>query len=530
MKHSSIVSAFLLVIALATSSCDSFLDIQTDNRTLLNSEKKVTQLLVSAYPKSSYSKLAELSSDNFIDNNAPHGSSLGYDLSSFSRLDDQYFAWEPATSSTQQDSPSYVWESCYGAIAAANHALVAIDQLEAADTTIDMSSQRGEALLCRAFNHFVLVNIFSQAYKDDAASALDLGIPYASAPETIVHGNYSRETVTAVYAKIEKDIEAGYRLIDDTKYKVPKYHFNKKAAAAFAARFYLYKRDYQKVVDYANDVLTTDPTTMMRDWTPAYINSAAIGYAYINTELPCNLLVLPTTSLFYRVFGKRYGHNGDPMRATTYGSGPTWNDRLPCYEGKLYITENQEYGVYFPKCMEMFEYTDKIAGIGYAHVVRSEFTAEETLLCRAEALIYLNRTAEAVADLQVWNKSRLVPKVLTDAIIKNYYVPANTIYYNKLNNDKMSPNFTVTPAQDPYIQCVLHFRRIETIFDGNRWFDLKRYGIEITHAIGRTQVLTLTYNDVRRAIQIPQEVVSAGLEANPSLSTGLSMSNVFKLQ
>ena len=498
-------------MVLLTTACNDFLSTSPDNRTQLNTPEKISQLLVSAYPGANYSNLAELSSDNFVDNN----SILPVVLSSFEKQDDDIYAWEPAVSSTEQDSPSYLWESCYSAIAAANHALTAIDELKAQGVTDDMSAQKGEALLCRAYSHFILVNIFSQAYKDETASASDMGIPYTTVPETVVQGTYTRETVTSVYSKIQQDLEAGIVLISDQNYKIPKYHFNKKAAAAFAARFYLYKRDYTKVVSYANDVLGNDPASMMRDWSKNYGSITEIGFDYINTELNCNLLLIPTASWFNRNFGSRYGHNGDAMNGSTYGTGPTWGSYLPCFSGKLYISGQQDYGVFFPKCDEMFEYTDKIARIGLGHVTRAEFTAEETLLCRAEALVYLNRIPEAVADLQVWNKSHMAPNTLTESVIRNFYTPSKTLFVKTLNAGKMSSGFVVTAQQEPLIHCVLHFRRIETMFDGYRWFDIKRYGIEINHAIGRTEVKTLLYNDVRRAIQLPQEVISAGELPNP---------------
>jgi hypothetical protein len=502
---------FCLLVIFATTSCDDFLSTLPDNRTQLDNADKISQLLVSAYSTANYSVLAELSSDNFIDNN----SILAATLTSFEQKDDQIFAWEAATSSTQEDSPSYVWGKCYAAIAAANHALQAIEKLQTEDPKLDMTAQKGEALICRAYGHFILVNIFSQAYKDESASALDIGIPYATEPETVVKGTYSRETVASVYQKIQKDIEAGYDLISDQKYKVPKYHFNRKAAAAFAARFFLYKRDYQKVLLYANSVLDADPSALMRDWTGYFGSPSEIGYDYINTALPCNLLILPTNSTFNRIFGTRYGHNAEAMYGSTYGEGPTWTIMPPCFDGKLYISQQQEYGVFYPKCDEMFEYTDKVAGIGYAHLSRAEFTVDETLLCRAEALVYLNRLPEALADLQIWNKSHLATTELTETLIKSFYIPSATLFVKKLNASKMSSSFVVSASQEPYIQCILHFRRIETIFDGLRWFDIKRYGIEISHAIGRTRVETLLYNDYRRAIQLPQEVISAGMVPNP---------------
>ncbi|MFT3751766.1 MAG: hypothetical protein QM800_02450 [Paludibacter sp.] len=80
-------------------------------------------MLVSAYPKANYSVLAELSSDNFVDNN----SILPVVLSSFEKIHEEIYAWQAVTSSTEEDSPSYVWENCYAAVAAANHALRAIE-------------------------------------------------------------------------------------------------------------------------------------------------------------------------------------------------------------------------------------------------------------------------------------------------------------------------------------------------------------------------------------------------------------------
>ena len=66
-------------------------------------------------------------------------------------------------------------------------------------------------------------------------------------------------------------------------------------------------------------------------------------------------------------------------------------------------------------------------------------------------------------------------------------------------------------------------RRLEFIEVGMRWFDIKRYGIEIHRRIivpsGNVTDIEikdeLKVNDPRRAIQIPMDVVSAGLTPNP---------------
>ena len=119
-----------LLLLVSGTSCNDFLQTLPDNRTQINSATKINQLLVSAYSDANYSTLGELSADNFNDNNAPNENGVYYNLASFSLQEDQYFAWQPATFSTQQDSPSYIWGSCYAAIAAANQALASIEELK----------------------------------------------------------------------------------------------------------------------------------------------------------------------------------------------------------------------------------------------------------------------------------------------------------------------------------------------------------------------------------------------------------------
>jgi hypothetical protein len=72
--------------------------------------------------------------------------------------------------------------------------------------------------------------------------------------------------------------------------------------------------------------------------------------------------------------------------------------------------------------------------------------------------------------------------------------------------------------QEMVIQCILHLKRIEFIHEGERFMDIKRYGIEISHNLNGkdTEYTNLPVNDPRRAIQLPQEVIAAGMTPNPT--------------
>src|SRR5688500_10597445 len=180
----------LLVTGITLTGCEDFLSKVPDNRTTLDTKEKISELLVTAYPEGNYIPFCEAMSDNVEDN-----PSTLQDV----RNTDPYF-WRDVTS-TAQDSPENYWNECYAAIAAANHALKAIG--ESSDPA-SFSSEKGEALVARAYAHFMLVSLFSKIYNPITASS-DPGIPYVTDPETTSLKTYERGTVQSVYEQVEKD-------------------------------------------------------------------------------------------------------------------------------------------------------------------------------------------------------------------------------------------------------------------------------------------------------------------------------------
>jgi len=525
MNKTKYILLFFTLWTIFMFSCDDYLNVQPDNRVMIDTPDKVQQLLINSYPVANYDVVAELSADNFIDNNAPNAVGLYYSLTPWDRMDDDIFAWNDIReASDQQDSPYDIWQQYYQTIASANAALQAIDEIIQKGVTDETLNKvllpcKGEALMLRAYSHFMLVNIFSKAYKDAGKSQSDLGVLYSTKPVDVVKIESKRNSVTEVYDLIAKDIEEGIGLIRNDLYKVPKYHFNVNAAHAFAAQFYLFKRDYSKVIEHANAVLGANPSTMLRDWMTIYNNGDQQAYAYMNTDEAANLLILPTNSWFFRRFiNSRYGYNGTARNGSIDDSGPTWGGRAPFANGWMW-TFKADYGAFIAKVIEQFEYTDRVAGIGYGHIVRTEYTTDALLLDRAEAYIFMNQIDNAVADLQAWNKSHKGTSILTKNVITNFYTSNRPNFSYTFHTQELSPNFIVTAEQKPYVDCVLHFRRLERIFEGHRWFDIKRYGIELTHNIDHSGTkVTLTYDDDRRAIQIPSDVIGAGVEPNPRLA------------
>lgn len=509
-------SAIAVATLFATlPSCDNFLDKMPDQRTEIDTDTKVGELMVSAYPSNTAMMLYEHRSDNVMDNGKQYGAAY-ITLA-------QNYVWEDITN-IDQDTPQGLWQSCYKAISAANQTLESIAAIGENSKNLPF---KGEALLCRAYAHFVLANTFCQPYSATNA-ATHLGIPYVEAPEKIIGTKYERGTLQETYDKIARDIEAGYPLIDDNFYNVVKYHFNKKAAAAFAARFYLYLGEYQKCVDYATKAIGTDPSASLRNMSEYTLFNQVKEWSnrYVSKDEPANLMMIPTYSRWGRnYYTQRYSNSEVLSRnCTLWSSGPWGSSSLPTYSrtfgGSGYATK------FFPRCGEFFEITNQTAQTGYPHVVEVPFTVDETLITRAEAYTLLGDYTSAARDLSYWYvKNGATAKTSADII--QYYTNRKATETAALAAGTLSPwltqvktlapvNFTITSTdQEMMLHGVLHARRLETLFLGVRWLDIRRYDIEVIHNIDEENPIILPAGDLRRVHQIPESVVSAGMKPNP---------------
>ena len=550
--YNKIYSLFGLGLGLlAFASCsDSFLDKTPDERTEIDNVDKVVKLLVTSYPTANPSWVGEINSDNLIDNQSPHLPSSPnskqvlshYNYAAYDNWDNQLFRFEPASQATygSSDSPGSLWQGYYSSIASVNAALQAIDKLEAEGNNSEtLRAARGEALLIRAYSHFMLANIFCPAYKDQEASKQAVGVTYMTEPETKVLVHYDRGNLADTYTKIEADLLEGLKYISDVNFNTaPKYHFNTAAAKAFAARFYLFKKDYKKVIQYADAVLGTDTAQLqskLMDYSAfeGCTTAKDYGNAWQSPDRQNNLLLIPTYSVLgRRVLGYRYSCAGPAAReALMFHSSPLWNGYIcPAQllvSGQIFSVSGSDYGYFSCKIQETFEYTDPVAGIGYPHVVYRAFTNSQLLLERAEAEAMLGQYDKCAGDLMCyWNDAL---KSFSTADYNAYIKSGNTKFLTKPTllqyySDKSNTNcfedwdfaqqmgINVPKEAVPYMNCINDFRRLETVFEGMRFFDIKRWGMDLTHTVGLdSSPFKTTATSKERAIEVPWEALSAGL-------------------
>lgn len=519
MKKLSILSLAAGMLALA--SCDSYLDKLPDDRAEVNSLDKAKKFLVSAYPNHSTNFVFYMSSDNVTDNGVLYVAQPNQQNA---------YKWQPIETEGNDD-PKAVWNANYEAVAVANMALEAL----AGEESADAQALRAEALLCRAFAMFQNANMFCMAWNDSKADEY-LGIPY---PKVAGESVNERGTLRQTYENINADIEAALPLLNDGYLTVPKYHFNQKAAYAFAARFNLFYQNWDKAIEYATKALGGNPSSLMRDM-DSYATLAGVDdihNKWIRSGENCNLMFVDALSTNGRAHMgdsryKRFNHNRDIITTQTMWAKTPWSNNKSSAEENALQEARRMYGsnqaVYIPSLNEDFEIKDKINQTGYAHVVDPVFTGDETILTRAEAYIMKKDYDKALADMNTWLTAHCdvtSPKFLTLTVdninttldaIRMTEVPSRAVSEESIKKPLNPQGFSVEEGtQTNMIYVVLQMRRITTMYQGQRWLDIKRWGIEFTHHLDGEDNLVFKAGDLRGAIQLPYDVIEAGLEPNP---------------
>ena len=535
MKIKNIIykGSLMLASVAILASCSDQLDTLPDNRTTLDTPKKIAGLLVTAYPDRTPTLFNEWMSDNT--------DYMGAQNSQGNRGGDQYFFWQEQTEGGN-DSPEQVWMLYYEGVYKANEALAAIEDQGGPKNDI-LRNSKGEALLIRAYDHFILANEFCRPY-NGKTSTKDAGLYYATgiADFSAAAEQSNRGTVADVYAKIAADIEAGIPLLNDA-YEVPKYHFNRQAAYAFATRFYLYYEKWEKAKEYADKLLGSNPAASLRDYRALQAmplskseQAVKIAEAYCSASADCNLLVQTSVSnagmaLAPWLISKRYTLTNYLAETELFLSNNIWGTSSNLIWKPFTVNQGESNFALLMKLPREFEVVNTTTGTGFLHTLNVDFTMDEALLNRAEAEIMLGQNDAACADMTIWMKNFFNTNVtLTPTSVQTYF---KTVPYAYADAAKMvpsfkkhiSPRFTIDAegsVQESLLQCLLNFRRIETVHQGLRWMDIRRYNIEIPRRLigadGKPSknLDWLEKDDPRQTVQIPQSIREAGVEGNPT--------------
>jgi len=479
--------------SLLVSSCDSL--VQVDPRQSIDADGALTTPdAMNAALNSVYSKLRSAriyGRDLFAVSDAL--ADVGLTTSNSGRLIGE--------NNNQPGSHFGTWQTAYFAINEANLILDGISKVEGASAA-QIARWEGEAKFLRGLYYFDLVKVYS--YMPTAIYEQGVvgqgGIPVVT--EGVISSGVAlsrqtpRSTINEVYTQIYKDLEDAKRLLGTGR---GVQYGSGPAASALLSRVALYRGDWAKVVEESTLALASSVGTVLSG--SAYVNGwrapvnpesmFEVRFALAEESIGVNESLQSTYTALLNLTNKNsQGGWGDfipnPTVRGLFGLTPlqigtpasdnnNWDvTRNADVRAQLFTTGNTVRGA--GRQIENTKFMSK-SGFAYADNV-PVIRKSEMHLNRAEANYQLKNESAALTELNAFKALRGLP--------------------------------AVTLAGNALLEEILLERLKEFIGEGQRFFDLKRYGRAI---VKTTPAVNLTFDDFKILPPIPQREV----DGNPNI-------------
>lgn len=418
MKINKLLPYIFLVIL--TSSCKKFTEVplppgQLANPLPFGSDAAATQVVAGIYSEmmttanqfsSSLTTLyAGLAADE-----------LKYYTPSFR---DEFYN-NSITGGNHTNISNYFWKPAYRFIYATNAAIEGISASSSLTPAVK-TQLMGESQFLRAFCFFNLANFFGE-------------VPLTLSTDYAMTAQLPRASKENVYLQVERDLLGAIDNLDAAYKGSARVRPNKSAAKALLARLYLYKGEWQKAVNMANEVLGSNAYLLEGDPAAVFLKDSKEAIWQLAPANPVfntfegNAILPPTVSaaptyIFTDTMVRSF-ETGDKRKDTWVGTR--------VYAGKT---------IYYPSKYRMF--SSGTTGIKEHYVV---LRAAEQYLIRAEAFARLGLLTESLNDLnKIRSRAGLAPILSGDAGV--------------------------------ILLAIEQERKIELAVEwGHRWFDLGRTG------------------------------------------------------
>jgi hypothetical protein len=439
MKKIKIFLAGFLIISLAACNKD-FLDVPPtnagDSKTSIQTAadaKVIINGLMSKMTSSSYY------GRDFI----MYGDVKGGDLTIFSqgRGLDALYTFNHSVSS---NSYSGFWNQIYHCILQVNNLLSSIDKLEAAGTTENFDSYKGQALTARALMYFDLVRLYGKEYNDDKSS---YGVPNVTEPLD-ASAQPLRAMVEQNYAQIMNDLTAAAPLLSKSKSNG---YINYYANMAMQARVNLYMGKYTEALTAAKDVIDNGPYALYSNaaWVDSWKSQFGSESIFELGIFP-NEADLGTSSLSFYL--RRKGHAS--------GSALGWFMASDYFLNRLgEDPDDVRWGV-----MSFDESSDTHLGASYKYSGSTSLEGD-------------GKATPTAVNIKVIRLSEVYLIAAEAAFYSDKDLASQ--YLNAIR--KRAPNLAAATSSTITLDMILDERSKELFTEGQRFFDLLRLNKTITY-------------------------------------------------
>ncbi len=478
MKTIKYISVILL-LTLGLYSCDSLLDVETKHalpQEDMENEDGARSLIIGVYDRMQeptfagrdFLTLPDVMGDNVKLNPGATRYTRQYQFTPYYNID--------------------IWDDAYRQIVSLNEALYYLGKLE---ETPSVKALKGEALFLRAYDYFYLAIIYGRM-PGHLVDGFDLCVPLVTEPFFNNGGNITEEasvaraTVDEVWAQIVKDLNDAFEYMNgNDKGNFPN-RGSAIAAKALLSRVYLYMGRWSDCVTASTYVLNNASVKI-------YSGSQYTSIFSSGSESIWQLHYTEAENLLSSSLHSAYGTKDDGTRDDEgYGNGKGTGDAVLSVTDEFVALLDQEKDIRFGALRKV-----KYSGLKLWWTIKFNswkkadlFGLDDVPLIRISEMI-LNR-AEAYAHQNDMTKAR-----------------------KDINEFRGKRGIGDTDVPDSgLLDEVLLQRRLELAFEGHRYFDRKRLGLDILRPEG---LPTVPYSDYRvvAAIGTTELDVNKKLVQNP---------------
>lgn len=466
LKH----NILLIIVGLFFWTCDDFLDNSPEGQVIPTTVADLRNILIDPLYDFGVSIPIVMSDDIYypdydeILRQLTSGTEL-YNIRAY-RWEDQLF---------QNEESDLDWRNSYTEIFMANYVLSKIDHAElGVDTEQEQGKIKGWALMRRAHAYFSLVNLYGKHY-NPSTSNTDLGVPIVLKPDPL-QDPIPRSTVAEVYQLIEDDLEGALEILPDFPEQFPSLNYRPSKVSGYAllARIELYKGNWEAArmaAQQSYDMIMAD---------------SRVGF-------------IPLSD-----------HNGDP----DLWPKTSWFN----HKEVLWVKEGAATGLF--SSQELWFLSDDLLNDMDPEDTRLTLFSFEGTAPNGSVGRVPHHTRFVYSTTPIRITAPNVPDVflmLAETNARLDDLEAAESFLNDLRSVRI-PNYVHNDStnKEELLLEIIKERRIEHMYNGLRWFDIKRlnnegFNISISHDIitsEGTETITLPAGDDRFVIQIPGKIIS----------------------
>lgn len=457
MKKIKYIAAVLSLSTLF--SCGDFMDTTPKGivipKTVEDFAGMTRDVLVanSAYP------LMDFSSDNLL---LP----VEFISSSVNSVIGKAHFWQKEFYRDDEDDSS--WNKLYNNIYRMN---VVIENIMTATEGTDQDRKRilAEAKVNRAYNYWILVNMYAKAY-DPSTAKSDMGVALLLKPD--LEAKLPRASVQAIIDQVIADLDGAENVLPIKSANL--YLPSKASVHALRARVFFYMTQYDQAAAEAEKALSFNHEMRdMRSWSFKSATNPWMGITGVPLDNEATDILFYRSSDFSTVIQRMFAI--DPEFLATFST----NDlRYKFFYTPIQPSGKDVYKDGTSRCLQVLSYS---------------ITVSEMLLIKAEALA---------------RKGNMEALNIVNEIRKYRFTPENYV--------------ALTATSETLLRVVLEERRRELQMSGLRWFDMKRLAKEglytkvLKRSIGTTEYVLAPNSDLYVFPIPPKELIYNGnMVANP---------------